>query len=86
MKQMTFFGVEYTDKRKQARKELFLIEMDQVVPWKGLSAKDFDPRVGTHHELAPERNRECSIRSCLDHLKMGFMERLRIAAFKIGMG
>lgn len=28
----------YAGKRKQTRKELFLIEMDQVVPWKGLIA------------------------------------------------
>ncbi len=38
MKQMTFSDAEYAGKRKQTRKELFLIEMDQVVPWKGLIA------------------------------------------------
>lgn len=38
MKQMTFADTEYAGKRKQTRKELFLIEMDQVVPWKGLIA------------------------------------------------
>ncbi|MGE1527037.1 IS5 family transposase [Pseudomonas putida] len=38
MKQMTFADAEYAGKRKQARKELFLIEMDQVVPWQGLIA------------------------------------------------
>ncbi len=38
MKQMTFADTEYAGKRKQTRKELFLIEMDQVVPWKGLVA------------------------------------------------
>ena len=36
--QMTFANAEYAGKRKQTRKELFLIEMDQVVPWKGLTA------------------------------------------------
>ncbi len=36
MKQITFADAEYADKRKQTRKELFLIERDQVVPWKGL--------------------------------------------------
>ncbi len=36
MKQMTFANAKYAGKRKQTRKELFLIEMDQVVPWKGL--------------------------------------------------
>jgi IS5 family transposase len=34
MKQMTFADAEYADKRKQTRKKLFLIEMDQVGPWK----------------------------------------------------
>ncbi len=38
MKQMTFADAEYAGKRKQTRKELFLIEMDQVVPWTGLIA------------------------------------------------
>ncbi|MCP9339442.1 IS5 family transposase [Stutzerimonas xanthomarina] len=38
MKQMTFADAEYAGKRKQTRKELFLIEMDRVVPWKGLIA------------------------------------------------
>jgi IS5 family transposase len=37
-KQMTFAHIEYTGKRKQTRKELFLIEMDRVVLWKGLIA------------------------------------------------
>ncbi|EEW1783900.1 TPA: IS5 family transposase, partial [Escherichia coli] len=35
---MTFADAEYAGKGKQTRKELFLIEMDQVVPWKGLIA------------------------------------------------
>jgi len=35
---MTVTEAEYAGKRKQARKELFLIEMDQVVAWKGLIA------------------------------------------------
>jgi len=38
MKQMTFADAEYAGKRKQTRNELFLIEMDQVVPWKALIA------------------------------------------------
>ena len=38
MTQMTFADAEYAGKRKQTRKELFLIEMDQVVPWQGLIA------------------------------------------------
>ena len=38
MKQMTFADAEYAGKRKQTRKELFLIEMDRVVPWKSLIA------------------------------------------------
>ena len=38
MKQMAFADAEYAGKRKQTRKELFLIEMDRVVPWKGLIA------------------------------------------------
>ncbi|MBV7477659.1 IS5 family transposase [Pseudomonas sp. PDM31] len=35
---MSFADAEYAGKRKQTRRERFLIEMDQVVPWKGLVA------------------------------------------------
>lgn len=38
IKQMTFADAEYAGKRKQTRKELFLVDMDQVVPWKDLIA------------------------------------------------
>lgn len=38
MKQMTFADAKYAGKLKQTRKELFLIEMDRVVHWKGLIA------------------------------------------------
>jgi transposase, IS5 family len=40
MKQMTFADAEYAGKRKQTRdpQALFLIEMERVVPWKGLVA------------------------------------------------
>lgn len=38
MKQMSFADAEYAGKRKQTRRERFLIEMDQVVPWKALIA------------------------------------------------
>jgi IS5 family transposase len=38
MKQMTLADAEYAGKRKQAHKELFLIEMDRLVPWKRLVA------------------------------------------------
>ena len=36
MKQITFADAEYAGKCKQTRRELFLIEMDRVVPCKGL--------------------------------------------------
>lgn len=38
MKQISFADAEYAGKRKQTRRERFLIEMDRVVPWKGLIA------------------------------------------------
>jgi transposase, IS5 family len=36
MSQMSFADAEYAGKRKRTRKEIFLAEMDQVVPWKSL--------------------------------------------------
>ncbi len=36
MTQMSFFDAEYAGKRKQTRREIFLSEMEQVVPWDAL--------------------------------------------------
>jgi IS5 family transposase len=36
MSQMSFSDAEYAGKRKKTRREVFLDEMDQVVPWKAL--------------------------------------------------
>jgi IS5 family transposase len=36
MSQMSFGDAEYAGKRKQTRRELFLAEMERVVPWKSL--------------------------------------------------
>lgn len=36
MTQWTFSDAEYAGKRKQTRREVFLVEMEQVVPWKAL--------------------------------------------------
>jgi IS5 family transposase len=36
MSQMSFSDAEYADKRKRTRREQFLGEMEQVVPWKSL--------------------------------------------------
>ena len=38
MSQMSFSDFEYAGKRKQNRRERFLAEMEQVVPWSGLLA------------------------------------------------
>jgi IS5 family transposase len=36
MNQMSFSDAEYAGKRKQTRREIFLAEMEQVVPWRSL--------------------------------------------------
>lgn len=38
MTQLTFSDAEYAGKRKQTRREVFLAEMEQVVPWSALLA------------------------------------------------
>ena len=46
--QLSFGDGECNGKRKQTRREMFLSEMDQVVPWKGLLALivPYYPRLG----------------------------------------
>lgn len=48
MSQMSFSDFEYAGKRKQTRRERFLAEMDQVVPWAGLLEliEPFYPKAG----------------------------------------
>ncbi len=48
MSQMSFSDFEYAGKRKQTRRERFLAEMDQVVPWAGLVAliEPYYPKAG----------------------------------------
>ena len=38
MTQLTFSDAEYAGKRKQTRREVFLAEMERVVPWDALLA------------------------------------------------
>ena len=54
---MTFADPEYAGKRKQTREVLFLIEMDLVMPWNGLT-KLIEPstrRMKTVVRLTPDR-------------------------------
>lgn len=46
MSQMSFSDFEYAGKRKQTRRERFLAEMDQVVPWAGLLVQARNPPEG----------------------------------------
>lgn len=48
MSQMSFSYFEYAGKRKQTRRERFLAEMGQVVPWADLLGltEPFYPKVG----------------------------------------
>lgn len=40
MDQMGFSDTEYSAKRKQTRREKFLVEMDKVIPWPRLEKED----------------------------------------------
>jgi len=53
MDQQSFSDVEYCNKRKQTRREKFLAEMEQVVPWAHLERliKPHYPKVGTASRL-----------------------------------
>ncbi len=56
MKQLSFADAEYAGKRKQTRRERFLIEMDQVVPWQALTAliEPYYPRGAGRQRLCGE--------------------------------
>ena len=51
--QLTFGDAEGLGRRKKTRRELFLNEMDQVVPWKRLLAL-----IEPHYPIAGRRGRQ----------------------------
>ena len=55
MSQMTFGDAEYAGKRKRTRREVFLEEMEQVVPWKSLLKliEPFYPEAGNGRRPYP---------------------------------
>ncbi len=55
MKQISFADAEYAGKRKKTRREVFLDEMEQVVPWKALLKviEPFYPVAGNGHRPYP---------------------------------
>jgi len=57
MTQMSFSDSEYTGKRKQTRREKFLAEMEQVVPWEALLTviEPKYPKAGNGRLRRPDR-------------------------------
>src|SRR4030095_7826361 len=55
MSQLTFGDAEYAGKRKTTRREAFLTEMDQVVPWNSLMGliEPFYPLAGRGRQPYP---------------------------------
>jgi hypothetical protein len=55
MEQSTFASTAYENKRKQTRREFFLIEMNKAVPWKRLVSKiePYYPKAGNGRPLMP---------------------------------
>lgn len=53
MDQLSFIDAEYQRKRRPTRREKFLAEMDQLIPWKKLEKRTAHPirkaSVAVHH-------------------------------------
>lgn len=60
MTQLTFGDLEYAGKRKRTRREVFLAEMEQVVPWKELLSL-----IGPHYPKAGRGRRPYPMASML---------------------
>ena len=67
MNQMSFGDAEYAAKRKKTRREVFLEEMEQVVPWRSLLnlIEPFYPLAGNGRHPYPLekmlRSRRCGL-------------------------
>ena len=55
MKTMSFASLAYEQKKKKTRRERFLEEMDQVIPWKELAEviKEYYPKAGNGRQPMP---------------------------------
>lgn len=49
--QLTFADSEFSTKRRQTRKEIFLSRMEQILPWQNMTAviEPFYPKAGNGH-------------------------------------
>ncbi len=60
MSQMSFWDAEFTGKRKKTRREVFLDEMEQVVPWKAMLSL-----ISPHYPIAGRGRRPYPLESML---------------------
>jgi IS5 family transposase len=51
--QLTFADSEFSTKRRQTRKEIFLSRMEQILPWQNMTAviEPFYPKAGNGRDL-----------------------------------
>jgi len=71
MSQISFSDAEYAGKRKKTRREVFLEEMEQVVPWKAL-LKVIEP----HYPIAGRGRRPYPLEAMLRvHLMQNWFPR-----------
>ena len=59
--QLTFADSEFSTKRRQTRKEIFLSRMEQILPWQNMTAviEPFYPKAGNGRPIA---NNSCLTR------------------------
>ena len=59
--QLTFADSEFSTKRRQTRKEIFLSRMEQILPWQNMTAviEPFYPKAGNGRR--PIRWRPCCV-------------------------
>ncbi|BED52285.1 hypothetical protein VEE48_35190 [Escherichia coli] len=60
--QLTFADSEFSTKRRQTRKEIFLSRMEQILPWQNMTAviEPFYPKAGKMAD-GPIRWRPCCV-------------------------
>jgi len=75
MRQMRFPDVEYAGKRKQSRRERFLADIDQLVPWTGLLGliEPLDPKAGGGKDLTHWSR--CSAFTCCKSARLSTAKR-----------
>ncbi len=74
--QLTFADSEFSTKRRQTRKEIFLSRMEQILPWQNMTAviEPFYPKAGNGRRPYPLESKRKLTAVCSHQTRIGNLD------------